>query len=149
MSSAKTGVISGVVVWIITCGFISMCMFPVAMFIGGFTSVTDFAMQTVGPLVCPEGTTVESRTYATTSNDEFGNPQPSTAYVLQCVDSSGEVVKEDPVLYAFIWIGGLSVIGLVVSAVLAFVLAAPAGVLIGRIFKRGPKTDYTKNIEPR
>jgi hypothetical protein len=149
MSSAKTGVISGFVVWIITCGVISMCMFPAAMFIGGFTSVTDFAMQAVGPLVCPEDTTVESRSYATTTTDDFGNRQPSTAYVLQCVDSSGTVVKEDPVLYAFIWIGGLSITGLVISAVLAFALAAPAGVLIGRLFKRGPKTDYTKNIEPR
>ena len=149
MSSVKTGTISGLIIWVITCGFISMCMLPVMMFIGGFTSVTDFAMQTVGPFICPEGTAVESRSYATTTTDEFGNSQPSTAYVLQCVDSSGTVVKEDPMAYAFIWLGGMAVIGLVISAFLAFVLAAPAGVLIGRLFKRGPKTDYTKNIEPQ
>lgn len=149
MSSVKTGTISGLIIWIITCGFISMCMLPVMMIIGGFTSVTDFAMQTVGQFICPEGTTVASRTYATTTTDEFGNSQPSTAYVLQCVDSNGEVVQEDPVAYAFIWLGGMAVIGLVISALLAFALAAPAGVLIGRLFKRGPKTDYTKNIEPQ
>lgn len=149
MSSVKTGTISGLIIWIITCGFISMCMLPVMMIIGGFTSVTDFAMQTVGQFICPEGTTVSSRTYATTTTDEFGNSQPSTAYVLQCVDSNGEVVQEDPVAYAFIWLGGMAVIGLVISALLAFALAAPAGVLIGRLFKRGPKTDYTKNIEPQ
>ena len=149
MSSVKTGTISGLIIWIITCGFISMCMLPVMMIIGGFTSVTDFAMQTVGQFICPEGTTVSSRTYATTTTDEFGNSQPSTAYVLQCVDSNGEVVQEDPVAYGFIWMGGMVVIGLVISAFLAFALAAPAGVLIGRLFKRGPKTDYSKNIEPQ
>lgn len=149
MKSATTGTISGCVIWFIVFGMIGSCLLPVAMFIGGFTSVTDSAMQTVGPFICPDGTTVESRSYATTTNDEFGNPQPSTAYVLQCVDAKGEVVQEDPVLYAFIWMGILAFIGLVISALLAFALAAPAGILIARLFKREPKTDYTKNIEPR
>jgi hypothetical protein len=119
------------------------------MMIGGFSSVTDFAMRTVGPFVCPEGTIVDSRSYATTTNDEFGNPQPSTAYVLQCVDASGRVVKEDPVLYAFIWIGILGIIGLVISAVLAFALATPAGVLIARLFNRKQRGMMAENIEPR
>ena len=33
------------------------------------------------------------------------NRHPATAYELHCVDASGTVVKNDPVLYAFIWIG--------------------------------------------
>jgi hypothetical protein len=149
MSSVKTGSISGCIIWFIVFGLIAACLVPVALFVGGFTSVTDFAMQTVGPLVCPDGTTIDSRTYATTTTDEYGNSQPSTAYVLQCVDANGEIVQEDPVLYAFIWIGGLAVIGLVISALLAFALAAPAGILIGRAFKHGAKIDSTQNIEPR
>lgn len=149
MKPAATGTISGCIIWVIVFGLLASCLIPVAFFIGGFTSITDFAMQTVGQFICPEDTTVTSRSYATTTTDEYGNSQPSTAYVLQCVDATGEVVKEDEVGYAFIWMGGMAVIGLVASAVLAFVLAAPAGVLIGRIFKRGPKTDYTKNIEPQ
>jgi hypothetical protein len=149
MKPAKTGAFSGCIIWFIVFGLLSSCLLPAAMMVGGFTSVTNFAMQTVGPFVCPNGTTVESRTYATTTNDEFGNPQPSTAYVLQCVDANGTVVKEDPVLYAFIWIGGLALIGLVIAVLLAFALAAPAGILIARLLNRGKDTNKTVNIEPR
>ena len=146
MKSATTGTISGCIIWLIVFCLISSCLMPVAMFIGGFTSVTDFAMQTVGQFICPADTTVGYRTYETTSTDQYGNSQPSTAYVLQCLGANGEVVKEDSVGYAFIWMGGIAVIGLIIAGVLAFALAAPAGVLISRLFKRG--TDYTKNIEP-
>jgi hypothetical protein len=139
MKSATTGTVSGCIVWVIVFGIIASCLFPAAMMIGGFTSVTKFAMRTVGPFVCPEGTTVDSRTYATTTTDDFGNPQPSTAYVLQCVDANGEVVKEDPVLYAFIWMGILAGVGVLLAALLAFVLAAPAGVLIARVLNRRKK----------
>lgn len=136
MKSATTGTVSGCIVWVIVFGLVASCLVPAAMMVGGFTSVTKFAMQTVKPFVCPEGTTVAYRTYATTTNDEYGNPQPSTAYVLQCVDATGEVVKEDPVLFAFIWMGMLAGAGLLLAALLAFVLAAPAGVLIARLLNR-------------
>lgn len=149
MKSATTGTISGCVIWFIVFGLLGSCLVPVGMMIGGFTSVTDFAMQTVGPFVCPDGTTVESRTYATTTNDEFGNPQPSTAFVLQCVDANGTVVKEDPVLYAYLWIGILALISLLVAALLAFALAAPAGVLIARLFRQNRSGTMAENIEPK
>ncbi len=149
MKPARTGALSGCIIWLIVFGVLSSCLVPAGMMIGGFTSVTDFAMQTVGPFVCPDGTTVESRSYATTTNDEFGNPQPSTAFVLQCVDVNGTVVKEDPVLYAFLWIGILALIGLVIAALLAFVFAAPAGVLIARLFNRKQSGMMAENIEPR
>lgn len=149
MKPARTGTLSGCVIWFIVFGVLGSCLVPAAMMIGGLTSVTRFAMQTVGPLVCPEGTTVESRSYATTTTDEFGNSQPSTAYVLQCVDASGTVVKEEPVLYAFIWIGIVSVIGLILAAILAFVFAAPAGVLIARLTNRKQSGLMVENIEPR
>jgi hypothetical protein len=149
MNQVKTGAVSGCIVWFIVFGILGACLVPAGMMIGGFTSVTDFAMQTVGPFVCPDGTTVDSRSYATTTNDEFGNPQPSTAYVLQCVDAAGEVVKEDPVTFAFIWIGIISGIGLVFAALLAFVFAAPAGVLVARVIKRNKKPNFAENIEPK
>lgn len=136
MRSATTGTISGCIIWFIVFCLISSCFIPVALFIGGFTSVTDFAMQTVGQFICPEGTTVGYRTYETTSTDQYGNRQPSTAYVLQCLDVNGEVVQEDPVGYAFIWMGGLVVIGLIIAGGLAFALAAPAGALIARFLSR-------------
>ena len=144
----KTGAVSGCIVWIIVFGILSACLLPVSMIIGGFTSVSNFAMQTLGPVICPAGTTAESYSYATTTTDEFGNSQPSTAYELHCIDATGAVVKEDPVLYAFIWMGIIAVIGLVIAAVLAFALAVPAGVLIARLLNRNKKTNIAANIEP-
>lgn len=149
MKPAKTGAISGCFIWFIVFGILGSCLVPAGMMVGGFTSVTDFAMQALQPLICPDGTTAKSRSYATTTNDEFGNPQPSTAYVMQCVDASGQVVKEDPVTYAFIWIGIIAGIGLLLSALLAFVFAAPAGVLIARLINRNRKPNFAENIEPK
>lgn len=143
-----TGAVSGCIVWIIVFGILSACLLPVSMIIGGFTSVSNFAMQTLSPVICPDGTTAESYSYATTTTDEFGNSQPSTAYELHCIDATGAVVKEDPVLYAFIWMGIIAVIGLVIAALLAFALAAPAGVLIARLLNRNKKTNIAANIEP-
>ena len=136
MKSATTGTLSGCIIWFIVFCLISTCLIPVALFIGGFTSVTDFAMQTVGQFICPEGTTVGYRTYETTSTDQYGNRQPSTAYVLQCLDANGEVAQEDPVGYAFIWMGSLVVIGSIIAGGLALVLAAPAGALIAKILNK-------------
>jgi len=139
MKQATAGTISGCLVWVIAFGVISMCVLPISMAIGGITSVTDFAIQQTGAIVCPDNTTPDVRTYATTTTDEFGNRQPATAHVLQCKDASGNVVKEDPVGYAFLWIGINMVIGLLITGVLAFVLAAPAGVLIAKLASRMKK----------
>lgn len=149
MKSTKTGAVSGCIIWFLVFGVIGSCLVPAGMMVGGFTSVTDFAMQALEPLICPDGTTAKSRSYATTTNDEFGNPQPSTAYVMQCVDANGEVVKEDPVAFAFVWIGIIAGIGLILSAILAFVFAAPAGVLIARLTNRNSKPNFAENIEPK
>lgn len=149
MNPKSTGAVSGCLIWILVFGVISSCLAPLGMIVGGVTSASNFAMQTIAPLICPEGTTAESYSYATTSVDEFGNTQPSTAYELHCVDSTGTVVKEDPVLYAFLWMGIIVVLGLVIAAGLAFFLATPAGVLISRMLGRTQRSQFTQNIEPR
>ena len=149
MKAGTTGTVSGCIVWVIVFGVLSACLFPVGMIIGGITSASNFAMQTLEPIICPTGTIAESYSYATTTTDEYGNSQPSTAYELHCVDANGTVVKEDPVLYAFLWMGIIAAIGLVISAVLAFALAAPAGVLIGRLLNRGKKQDSPATTESK
>ena len=148
MKHTKTAAVSGCVVWIIVFGILSACFLPVGTMVGGITSFSNFAIQTVGSLLCPAGTTAQSYSYATTTTDEFGNSQPSTAYELHCIDAMGTVVKNDPVLYAFLWIGIIAIIGLGIAAILAFALAAPAGVLIGRMLNRGQKPNITATIEP-
>ena len=148
MKPSTTGAVSGCLVWIIACGVISMCVLPVSMAIGGITSASDFAINFMGGFICPDGTTAKSYSYATTTRDENGNSQPSTAYELQCVSTSGEVVKKDTVGYAFMWIGVVVVFGLVFTGILAFLLAAPAGVLISKLLNRVKKTNVAENIEP-
>jgi hypothetical protein len=147
MKSKTTGTLSGCIVWMIVFGILSACIFPTAMIVGGFTSVSKFAMQTIAPVICPDGTTARSYSYATTITDEYGNTQPSTAYELHCVDANGVILKKDPVLYAFTWMGAIVVIGLVIAALLAFALAAPAGILISRLLHRRQQPDITARIE--
>ncbi len=149
MKITKAGTVSGCIIWFLVFGILSACLLPAAMMIGGFTSASNFAMRTVGPIICPDGTTAESYSYATTTTDEFGNSRPSTAYEIHCIDESGTVVKEDPVLYAFLWMGIFVLIGLGIAAILAFALAAPAGVLIARALSRNKKANITTNIEPQ
>jgi len=136
MKQATTGTISGCLVWVIAFFIINMCMLPIAMMIGGFTAISDFAIEQTSKFVCPENTTPDFRTYETTTTDQYGNRQPSTAYVLQCKDASGNVVKEDPVVYAFLWTGILAALGLILSGILAFVFAAPIGVLVTSLLNR-------------
>ncbi|HET6595440.1 MAG TPA: hypothetical protein VFG81_07440 [Anaerolineales bacterium] len=148
MKVTKAGTASGCLVWIVVFGTLNLCFFPAAMMIGGITSVSNFAMQMVGPFICPEGTVGRSYSYATTTTDEFGNSQPSTAYELHCIDSNGEVVKEDAILYAFLWTGAIVLLSLGIAALLAFLLAAPAGVLIARVLNHNKKRNLTATIEP-
>jgi len=144
MKSATTGAISGCLVWVIACGVISMCILPVSMAIGGITSSSDYAINFTGKFICPGGTTPESYSYATTTRDENGNEQPSTAYELHCVAANGEILKNDPVGYAFIWIGVFVLVGLIVAGGLAFLLAAPAGVLISKLLNRMKKPNIAE-----
>jgi hypothetical protein len=144
-SGAGAGALSGCIVWLISVGALSACLVPAAVMIGGFTSFTKPAIQFTGSIICPEDTTPDVYTYATTTTDEYGHSQPSTAYVLECLDAGGQRVSEDPVGYAFLWVGVLAGAALILSLILAFALAAPAGVLAARLFKRDrPKG----NLEP-
>jgi hypothetical protein len=148
MKDAKTATLSGCLVWAIVFGMLSCCFLPAGMSLGGVTSASNFAMQSLGPILCSQGATAESYSYPTTTTDEYGNIQPSTAYELHCIDAAGQVVKEDPVLYAFLWMGIIAVIGLVIAALFAFILAAPAGILIARLVDGRQKRDNTVSLEP-
>jgi len=148
MKSKATGTLSGCIIWIIVLGVLSACLLPIAMMVGGFSSASNFAMQSVGPLICPDGTTPQAYSYASTTTDEYGNTQPSTAYELHCVDKNGGIIKKDPILYAFTWIGIISMIGLGIAAVLSFALAAPAGLFISKLFNDRRKSNITDIIEP-
>lgn len=133
MNNAKTTAVSGCVIWFLLITIIGSCIMPIAFVVGGVTSVSEWSINTMGGFICPENTTPTSYSYDTFTVDEYGNAQPSTAYELHCVDANGEVVKEDPVGYAFGWVGLWAVIGLIVSAVLTFIFAVPGGMLVTKV----------------
>jgi hypothetical protein len=139
-NSATAGALSGCLIWVIVFGIMSACLLPIGMAIGGFSSGSDTAARVVGGWECPKSTTPQIYSYDSTMTDSNGVDQPATAYELHCVDSGGNVVKNDPVVFAFIWEGLFAAAAVVLAIVLAFVLAAPAGVLIGRMFNRTKTT---------
>ncbi len=136
MNSLKTGTVSGCIVWVILIGFLGSCIMPIFFCMGSITSFSNYAIQTTGKILCPTGTTPESYSYETTTTDDNGTSRPATAYELHCVAANGEVVKTDPIVYAFLWDGLFAAIGIIVIIVLAFIFAAPAGALIARVLNR-------------
>ncbi|MBK9923852.1 MAG: hypothetical protein IPP66_01045 [Anaerolineales bacterium] len=136
MKNAAAGASSGCIIWVVIFCIMATCVIPIAATAGGISSGSDLAVRTVGPMVCPENTTPKIDTYSTTSIDDNGFERPATGYQIQCFDTNGEVVKTDPVAFAFIWIGIFAGIGLVLAGILAFVFAAPGGVLIAKLLNR-------------
>lgn len=134
MRSATTGTVSGCLVWLLVFGLLGMCLIPVGLAVGGFTSGSELARRMTAPLICPEGTTGRTYSYETTSYNENGVAVPATAFELHCVDASGRTVKEDPLMFAFLWEAMAAAAALVVMAALSFILAAPAGVLAAKLF---------------
>lgn len=143
MSKTKTTAFSGCLIWFVLITFIGSCIMPIAFAVGGITSASDFVIENVGVFICPEGTAPRSYSYQTTTTDEYGNTQPSTAYELHCEDSNGDVVQKDPIAYAFIWISIVALLGAVLTGVLAFVFAVPGGMLVTKLLEklRKPKTN--------
>ncbi len=136
MNNVKTTTISGCIIWFLLISVISSCVMPVFFIVGSFSSFSNFAIKTTGGLLCPKGTTPESYSYSSTTFDEFGYPESGTAYELHCVDANGIVVKNEPVVYSFLWIGIWAVLGLVVSGVLTFIFAVPGGMLVTKILNK-------------
>ena len=138
MKSVAAGTTSGCVLWLIAFCVLSTCLFPVATFVGGFSTTlsADFVATVIGPYLCPENSTGEIITYQTTSTDEYGTEHPATGFAMQCVDASGNIVREPSADYAFYWIGLLSVASFVAAAVLGFLFAAPIGGLVTHLMGR-------------
>ena len=133
MKEATSGTISGCLVWVIGFVVIGLCVLPISFMGSTFTITSDFAVKQTGAIICPDNTTPEVRSFAT-----YGSG-PDKTYVLECVDACGNVVKEDSVNYAFLWIGIVTGIGLILTCVLAFIFAAPAGALVAGLVNRMKK----------
>ena len=110
MKNTTVGTLSGCVLWILSIGVISSCILPIFFLVGSITSFSQYAIKATGNFLCPDGTTAKRYSYQTTTTDEYGNRHPSTAYELHCVDQNGNVVKEDPIVFSFLWIGGFRIV---------------------------------------
>lgn len=137
MKNASPTVVSGCLANVVLLLILGACLLPTAFIAGSVSSASGVAIRTTGRLLCPSGSLPTPHTYATTTTDDYGNTQPSTAYELNCVDSTGQVVKNDPIVYSFLWIGMVTGAAIILVMLLSFLLAAPAGVLIGRVLSRG------------
>jgi len=141
MKPLTAGTASGCLVWLLVFGILSLCLCPAALVIGSFTSAVtaDSVAGFLEPYLCPDDSTAQIITYETTTQDEFGNETPSTGYEMQCVDASGAIVRPPSPDYAFYWLGLLALVGLGLSALLAFLLAAPVAGFIARRTQRSLK----------
>ncbi|MCQ3936662.1 MAG: hypothetical protein DPW18_06400 [Chloroflexi bacterium] len=136
MNKAKTTAFSGCLIWFLLVTFIGSCVMPIAFVVGGVFSSSEFAIKTMGGFICPADSTPKVYSYETTMTDEYGISRPATAYELHCVDAAGAVVKEDPVMYAFGWVGFAALMGLVLTALLSFIFAVPGGMLVTRLLEK-------------
>ena len=143
MKSTTTGAVSGCVVWIIVVCVLSACLVPAAVTIGAATSLSsssiNFIADNLGPYLCPPDSTAEILSQRTRGVGTNGQGYDSTSYQMQCVDSDGRVVREPSQDYVAYWLGLLAVIGLILGVLFAFLLAAPAGVIIANLSNRGRK----------
>jgi hypothetical protein len=141
MKFSTAGTISGCMLWLIVFGIFSSCILPTAMVVGRFTATSDFALQTIEPILCLEGTTAKLFSYETTTTDRSGNSRFSTVYELYCVYAQGGILKKDFMLYASLWIGLVTSIGLSIAVLLAIVLFVPFKVLITKRLNRIQKQE--------
>ena len=127
-------------------GILNSCIIPTAMTVGRVTQPAVLPCRHLDASFVPMEPP-QVLILMPTTTDEYGNSQPGTAYELHCIDTGGVILKEDPVLYAFVWIGMIAVIGLGIVALLALVLAAPAGVFITRFLNQRQELNTSTNVE--
>lgn len=133
MNNAKTTAISGCIIWFVLISVVATCVMPVFYVVGMFSSYSDFAIQTVGEWICPEGTTPTSYSYQTMMSGDNGFDEPAMAYELHCVNPDGTLSKNDPIMYSFIWVGLCLLLGAISSGLLTFAISVPGGMLVTKV----------------
>ncbi len=129
--SVFAGILAGCSFFAVIFILMGLCVALVASMGGLIMATTEFGARLVGPQVCPQGTRPELYSYPSTTTDENGQPTPTTAYELHCLDAGGNVVKVDTSSFLLVsmayWFGA----GLIVDFILALTLAVAIGALIG------------------
>ena len=138
MKSTKIGAATGCVIWLITFGLLGSCLVPVALVVEGLVRGfnPELVARTLGPAMCPAESSAQVHTYPTTLTDSDGFESPATGYELRCINANGAIAKDLGPFPFFIWTGIAAGAGLALAALLALLLAAPAGAFIARVRMR-------------
>ncbi len=140
MKSASAGTVSGCLVWVILF-FVSVpCMVPLMLFFGNFAGYTDLSNSIAQPILCPANTSLQVRTYDTTTTDSSHRSIAAVGHDVNCVAAGGGPGTDVLIQYIFLWRGVEILAGAILSALLAFLLAAPAGLLVARFLNRTKTT---------
>lgn len=135
-ASVTVGTVSGCLIWLVLAGGLLSCLIPLAFFIPSFTKNTALSAAIVGPLVCPASSRAKIETTGDQMLDEYGNVVALSSAQTVCVNSDGQVIARPGVQADLVWGVVVILTLLVLSAVLAFIFAAPAGVIAARIMHR-------------
>ena len=140
MKWLATGSISGCIVWVVLFVVTVPCLW-VAMFMAlDLSTYTDVAYQVMQPIVCPAGSTLTVREFASTTTDSSHHSIGAVGHDMNC-SANGDLVKKDVIVeYLLIWRGLGIVSGIILAALLSFLLAAPAGALVSRFLQRTKAT---------
>src|SRR5258706_15611032 len=85
MKSASAGTVSGCLVWVILFVVSVPCLVPLMLFFGNFALYTDFSNRAVQPILCPANTTLQVRTYDTTTTDNRHHNVGAGGQFVNCV----------------------------------------------------------------
>ena len=142
MKSLATGTLSGCLVWVILFLVLAPILWIVVYVTSSVMTFTDVSYRMMQPILCPSGTTLEVKTFDTTTTDSNHRTIATVGHDMNCVSTNGELLKMDVVVeYLLYWRGIGLISGIVLAIPLTFVLAAPAGVLIARVLKRFSKPE--------
>ena len=145
MKSITTGTISGCLVWVILFVVTVPCLWLLVFMVSSVSTFTDFSYRLAQPILCPADTTLKVSTFDTTTTDSSHHSIEAVGHDMNCVSANGDMVKKDLVVqYLLIWRALGLVSGVVLAALFAFLLAAPAGALFARLL-RGRNSDSPQN----
>ena len=137
MKSLTTGTISGCFIWVILFVISVPCLWFLVFMTSSYSTYTDFSYQITQPILCPAKTTLKVSTYTSTTTDSSHHSIGSVGHDMNCVSANGDIPKKDVIVeYLLLWRGLGLVSGIVIAALLAFLLATPAGALIARFSNR-------------
>lgn len=142
-TSAKVGTASGCLVWVVLVVVIGTCLLPVGLIVSVFTATSDAAAQTIGPLICPEGSVATIEQSNNADRMDLGAEPVAATREMVCVDAQGTVITRPAPLPNWLWMAFITLVMAGLAGILAIILAVPAGATVGSLLKKMQKKRQT------